>query len=111
MSVEVESVKKINALTVQLEEVANQNTKVLEGEQQFQTELSQYLREEDERIRNLNGEFASEVQKLKQEFAKNANEYRQNLHDLRDQWVSKFAFTDKVIPPAPEVSSPSTNHV
>lgn len=94
-------IKKIHALTAEVETVAAENTKVLEADQQFQNELSQYMRDEDARIRDLREQFMLQVQTLKQESAKATNEYRQTLNELRTTWRKTFAFTTPDLAPAP----------
>ena len=85
-------VKKIHGLEKEVKELFAQNKTVLDAHQIVNNQLAQYLRDEEDRIRNLKEEFMLQVHTLRLESAKLTNEYRQELSSLRTDWAKTFLF-------------------
>jgi hypothetical protein len=87
-----ELIKALHALEQQVKTIAIQNKHVLEAQQVVSSALAQYLRDEENRILGFKENFMLQVQALRQDSAKLANEYRQELATLRADWAKTFLF-------------------
>ena len=91
-----ELIKKIEHLDKEAKEAFSYNKRVLDAHQVVSNQLAQYVREEEDRLRNLKENFMLQVNTLRQDAVKLNNEYRQELHSLRSDWSKTFLFNEPV---------------
>lgn len=87
-----ELIKKIHSLQEEVKLLSAQNKLVLEAHQVMSNGLAQYLRDEEDRLRNLKEELMLQVHSVRQDSAKMTNEYRQEVALVRAEWAKTFRF-------------------
>lgn len=85
-------VKKVRDLDEEFNQAFSQNREVLDAHQKVNNQLTQYVREQEDHLRNLKEEFMLQVHTLRQDAVKLNNEYRQELNTLRNDWAKTFLF-------------------
>jgi len=106
-----ELISKIKSLEASVNQVANENTSILETQQHLKNQLFQFLRAQEECLCGLKGEFNLQVQAMRQEFAKLNTEYHQQLSTLRASWVATFPEVAVNIPQPLPPCNPETESI